>query len=220
MSHKFYGSLLLARVKQIGSKCYENRETGNVSPISLTWTLTLFCVVLSSSVNFRNIWLMSYPQAPVHYSLRLLTNLLGTSVPDALSSQSCGCLAVSKSLRAIRVAKGIPTTLPQWFQITEMIIETFLCETHFQGGSHYFQNSPDARADRKAIFFPFHLLYEMIFKQRTEACFIFEVLLGMVFRNHPPTQTQSNQVLNNHSNIQSSSGWCTYILSSIQSICV
>lgn len=146
---------------------------------------------------------MSCPEAPVHSSLRLLANLLGMSAPDTLSSQSCGWLAVSKSLCATRVVKGISATLPQWLQTAEMIIETFLCGRYFQRGVSIILRIPQMLLQMgKAIFFPFHLLYEKIFKQRTEACFIFGVLLGTVFHNHPPTQTQRKPVLNNHSSIQ------------------
>lgn len=143
------------------------------------------------------------------------------SAPDTPSSQSCGRLAVSKSFCATRIAKGIPATLPQWLQISEMIIETFLCGRHFQRGVSIILRIPQMLLQMwKAISFPFHLLYEMIFKLRAEACFIFGVLLGTVFNNHPPTQAQRKQVLNNPSNIQSSSNCHDYILSSIQSICV
>lgn len=174
--------------------------------------------VLSSYVTFGNIWLMSCPQVPVHYSLRLVANLLGMSAPDKPSLQ-CGRLAVSKSFSATRVAKGIPATLPQRLQITEMIIETFLCGRSFQRGASIILRIPQMLLQMgKAIFFPFNLLYEMIVKQRTEACFIFGVLLGTVFCNLPPTQTQKKQLRNNPSNIQCSLGCYSCILSSFQSI--
>lgn len=113
VSDKFYEPVLLANLasmKQIGPKNYENRRNWQ-------WFSNIFnmgsqdFIVLSSSVTFGNIWLMSCPQAPVHYSLRLLVNLLGMSASDILSSQSCGRLALSQSWWATRVAKGIPATL-------------------------------------------------------------------------------------------------------------
>lgn len=199
-TQRFYESVLLAnlaRVRQIGPKLNKNRKNWQCFPnlFNMDSYFVLYCAVL-----LCDLW-------------EHLVDELSTSSIALLfktSSKSSGNVCSWHTVLTILWAAGskqrfvqyqgsqgntgntITAIADNWNDYRNISLWKALPKR----SEHYSQNSPDA----------FHLLYDIKFKQRTEACFIFGVLLGTIFYNLPPTETQRKQIPKNCGNIQSNLG--------------